>query len=356
MSFGYTPESFGLIIVFGFVGIIVLGLFWRLFRAALRAVGVKSDGLSLAMFASLIAGLLLAGSLALDTFGERATALVTSKRETIQVTAQGGWRRTYQVGVRATGGGVAQIATLSPSDEEYDAVVEGDELGVRMLRAGSLSVVRDDRDNTWTILPWTWLLGLAIAVVMLVLAWRHLASLIIVIVVLGGVTLPLVNAYRDWRAAEDMSGITERATGTVRDVTRVTEWRFRTRASASSGERAFDEFQLPQHYDVVTLDLQPTGLRGPVLGVDAVDVAQHAPPVLAPGTRVDVRFAPRTPRDVRLDGHTRRWHWRDMLSVYGQIWFALAAVVAAAVAWAWFKTVAQRRLALTGRPGRGTLR
>jgi hypothetical protein len=350
MSFGYTPESFGLIIVFGFVGVIVLGLLWRLFRAALRAAGITSDGLSLAMFAALIAGLLLAGSLALDTFGEHTTAVVTSKRETIQVTGQGGWRRTYQVGVRATGGGIAQIANLSPSREEYDAVLEGDRLGVRLLRAGSLSVVRDDRDNTWTILPWAWLLGLAIAVVTLVLAWRHLASLIIVIVVLGGVTWPLVNAYRDWRAAEDTNGITERATATVRNVTRVSEWRFRTRAGASSRERAFDEFQLPLHYDVVTLDLKPAGLRGSVLGVDAVDVAQNAPPVLAPGTRVEVRFDKQSPRDVRLDGHTRRWHWRDMLSVYGQIWFVLAVLVAIAVAWAWFTAGARRRLAMAGGP------
>ena len=342
MSVGYTPETFGLLIVLAFAGVLGLGVVWRLLRGALKVAGVTSDGWALVALATLLGAGLLAGSVALDTQGERAPVVVTSKRETLWVTRRGGWNRTYQVSARATGAGPEQIVNLSPSQSRYDSLAEGDQFGVRMLRAGSLSVIRDERDSTRTVLPWPWLLGGGAALVVLVLAWRLVASLVVVVVVIGGVTLPLVNAYRDWLAAENLAPMTERATATVRDVTRVTEWRLSSRQTSRSQNRAFENFELPQHYDVVSLDLTPAGARTSVLGVDAVDVATGSPPVLAPGAHVDVRFAAGDPRDVRLDGRTRRWHWRDMVSVYTQIWGVLAILVVGALAWAWVMRRARR--------------
>ena len=343
MSVGYTPETFGLLIVLAFLAVLLLGGAWRVYRRVFLGVGGRSEGLALASFALFLGGLLLALSLALDALGTRTVAVVTSKRETVQVTARGGWRRTYQIGLKASSEPVAQGANLASSPALYDEVIDGDHLDVRLLRAGPFSLVRDARENTWTVVPWDWVVGAACGLAFVVLGWRYLSSLIVVVVVVAGVTLPMWVAYQDWRGAEFIAPMTERAVGTVREVTRVTEWRFRTSGNSSSRGRIFTEFSLPQHYDVVALDLTPVGQRGSVLGLDAVDVEKGAPPVLRPGARVEVRYAKADPRDVRLGGHTRRWHWRDMLAVYDQIGLVLALVGGLIVAGSWFLRPRRRR-------------
>jgi hypothetical protein len=49
MNFGYTPESFGLLILLGFGALIVLVILFQLARLIARLFGAKSDSLALGL-------------------------------------------------------------------------------------------------------------------------------------------------------------------------------------------------------------------------------------------------------------------------------------------------------------------
>lgn len=335
MSLGYTPGAVGLVIILSLAALAGLGLVALVGRLALAAVGVRQSWTPLFLLAALVGGV-LALSLALDTVGARVTAVVTSKRETLAVTRSGGWNRTRQVAAHTTSGDPEQFLTLSPAVARYDALAEGDTIELRLLRAGPLSVVRDATLSTWTWLPWRWIaIGLLAAVALLVL-WRVSPSTLVVGVLVGGVTWPLQQAWRDDRQANDLAPMTVPATGVVQEVTRVTEWRLASRTSRRGN--AFSQYTLALPYDVVTLLVTPPGAKSAVLAVDAVDVAADAPPIATRGTALAVHYAPDDPRDVRIDGRARRWHWRDMAGLYGEDAGVLVLIVAGAVALSWGST------------------
>jgi hypothetical protein len=214
-----------------------------------------------------------------------------------------------------------------------------DLIELRALRVGGLSLVRDASRNTLTTLPWGWIVFGLLALALLILAWRRAASLMIIVAALLAVTLPLINAWRDQRAADDFSAMTARATATVREVARVKVWGF---AGAPSRSRDIDEFALRQHYDVVDLEFTPSGYRGPVIGVDAIDAPNDSSPAFVKGTTIEIRCDPDNPREARLEWRSRTWHWRDMLGVYADLTIVFVAILILSLLYGRFTTRAKR--------------
>ena len=360
MNFGYTPESFGLLILLGFGALIVLVILFQLARLIARLFGAKSDSLALGLFAGMVALFFFGASLALDTMGERVSGRVMSRRETVWVSSRGGWRHQYQLYLSFTAKGVtlpavklndagviegflkdkgAQHSTFDPDAATYDRMQVNDPIDLRVLRLGGLSLVRDANRNTFTMLPWFWIVFGLLALALLILAWRLVGSLVIIGVAPLVVILPLVNAWRDQRAADDFSAMTARATATVREVTRVKVWDF---AYMRSRARDINRFELRQHYDVVNLEFTPAGYRGPVIGVDAIDAPNDSAPTFVKGAAVEIQYDPDNPREARLEGRSRAWHWRDMLGVYIDLSLVFVAILILLLLYGWFTTRAKR--------------
>jgi hypothetical protein len=360
MNFGYTPASFGLLILFGFGAAIFLVILFQLARLIARLLGAKNDALALGLFAGILALAFFGASLALDTMGERVSGRVTSRREAVWVNSRGGWRRQYQLDLSFSATGVtlptvklndagliegflkekgAQHSTFEPDAATYDRMQVSDPIELRALRVGGLSLVRDASRNTFTMLPWGWIVFGLLALALLILAWRRAASLVIIVVALLAVILPLINAWRDQRAADDFSAMTARATATVREVTRVKVWDF---SYMRSRARDINEFALRQHYDVVDLEFTPSGYRGPVIGVDAIDAPDDSAPAFVKGTTIEIRYDPNNPREARLEGRSRTWHWRDMLGVYADLTVVFVAILILLLLYGWFTTRAKR--------------
>ena len=345
MNFGYTPESFGLLILLGFGALIVVVILFQLARLIARLFGAKSDSLALGLFAGMVALFFFGASLALDTMGERVSGRVMSRREAVWVSSRGGWRHQYQLDLSFSAKGVtlpavklndagviegflkdkgAQHSTFDPDAATYDRMQVNDPIDLRVLRLGGLSLVRDANRNTFTMLPWFWIVFGLLALALLILAWRLVGSLVIIGVAPLVVILPLVNAWRDQRAADDFSAMTARATATVREVTRVKVWDF---AYMRSRARDINRFELRQHYDVVNLEFTPAGYRGPVIGVDAIDAPNDSAPTFVKGAAVEIHYDPDNPREARLEGRSRTWHWRDMLGVYIDLSLVFVAIL-----------------------------
>jgi hypothetical protein len=360
MNFGYTPESFGLLILLGFGALIVLVILFQLARLIARLFGAKSDSLALGLFAGMLALFFFCASLALDTMGERVSGRVMSRSETVWVSSRGGWRHQYQLDLSFSAKGVtlpavklndagviegflkdkgAQHSTFDPDAATYDRMQVNDPIDLRVLRLGGLSLVRDANRNTFTMLPWFWIVFGLLALALLILAWRLVGSLVIIGVAPLVVILPLVNAWRDQRAADDFSAMTARATATVREVTRVKVWDF---AYMRSRARDINRFELRQHYDVVNLEFTPAGYRGPVIGVDAIDAPNDSAPTFVKGAAVEIQYDPDNPREARLEGRSRTWHWRDMLGVYIDLSLVFVAILILLLLYGWFTTRAKR--------------
>jgi hypothetical protein len=363
MNIGYTPESFGILILLGFVAVFVLVILSQLARLIARLFGSKNGALVFGLFAGMVALGFIGASFALDTMGERVSGRVTSRRETAWVNQRGGWRHLYQLNLSFSAKGVTlpavklndsgviesflkdkgeQHSTFNPDAATYDRTQVDDTIELRALRVGGLSLVRDAGRNTFTMLPWGWIGFGLLALAALTLAWRRIGSLVVIAVVPLVVIVPLVNAWRDQRAADDLSAMTARATATVREVTRVKEWDF---GGNRSRNNVFDEFALRQHYDVVNLEFTPEGYRGPVIGVDAIDAPTDSAPAFVNGTTVEIHYDPNNPREARVEGRSRTWHWRDMLGVYTDSLLALLAILILLSLYGWVATRAKRMLA-----------
>lgn len=352
MNFGYTPESFGWLILLAFGTIIGFAVLLLLVRIVLRLMGVKKDGLVVMLFFGFGLLAFLGLSLALDRLGERVTGQITTKRESVVVNRRGGWRHDYLLGLRLDAQGLSlpmpggvdsamlesflkdagtQYSSYSPDVAMYDRLHEGDPLALRVLRIGGLSVLRPADQNTFSALPWGWLLAGLIVISVIIVLWRKLWWLFLIVGVLLFITVPLVNAFRDQLTANKISDKTERATATVYDVKRVLDWNLLRRRSTSRGE-----YQLAQPYEVVELQFTPRGARSAVIGVDAIDVAANAAPRFAKGQTVEVRYAPDDPRHVRLDGQSRTWHLRDMIGFYMESALTIVIVLVVMAALVWF--------------------
>lgn len=344
MNFGYTPESFPLLLLLIFGAIFAFVILFQLARLVLRLLGVRNNFYVYCLFFGGAALLLLGLSVGLDLFGERSAARVTTRTETVTVRRDGGWRHNFTLGLQFSAAGIAlppgmtgnsamieaflkdrgaQFTSLSPSVATFDRVREGDAFEVRVFRVGGLSLVRDAGQSTLTLLPWGWIFLGALAVAAVVYSWKKIGLWIVLVVALIGITMPIVNARRDQRAADNANDRTERATATVHEVRRVKEWDF---ARSNRGSR-WGDFEVAVPYDVVELQFTPRGYPGPVLGVDAIDVPANAPPSLSKGATVQIRYAPGNPRDAQIDGRARTWHWRNMVGVYGELALTIGIIV-----------------------------
>jgi hypothetical protein len=360
MNFGYTPQSFGFLILLGFGALIAIVIIFQLARLIARLFGAKSDSLALGLFAGMMALFFFGASLALDTMGERVSGRVMSRREAVWVSSRGGWRHRYQLDLSFSAKGVtpptvklndagvieaflkdkgAQHSTFDPDAATYDRMQVNDPIDLRVLRLGGLSLVRDADRNTFTMLPWFWIIFSLLALALLILAWRLVGPLVILGIAPLVVIVPLVNAWRDQRAADDFSAMTARATATVREVRRVKIWDF---AGMRSRYRDIDRFELRQHYDVVNLEFTPAGYRGPVIGVDAIDAPNDSAPTFVNGAAVEIRYDPDNPREARLEGRSRSWHWRDMLGVYIDLSLVFVGILILLLIYGWFTMRAKR--------------
>src|SRR5215471_4711004 len=231
MNIGYTPESFGILILLGFAAVFVLIILYQVARLIARLFGSKNDTLALGLFAGMMALIFFGASLALDAMGERVSGRVTSRREAVWVSHRGGWRHQYLLDLSFSARGVTppavklndsgviesflkdkgeQHSTFDPDAATYDRTQVNDTIELRALRVGGLSLVRDAGRNTFTMLPWGWIGFGLLALAGLILAWRWIGSLVVIAIVLLVVIVPIVNAWRDQRAADDLSAMTAR--------------------------------------------------------------------------------------------------------------------------------------------------
>ena len=256
------------------------------------------------LYAILLTGVLVGGSLWIDRGGQPVMATVTGKTEEIvpRHEPQGGWHRHYRVGTTFDVAGAPSTATVTVEQGRYDSLRLGDSLAIRYLPALPLFARTTDR-STATV---------AVAIVRQLLssdliAWAVLGLLAIVISARIG-TVPVVVTGLLWLAAGyawllrspamPAPAGTE-ATARVSRVTPVTKsparkaGRYRRRAMRSDAVRRLD-----QPYQVIELQLPLPGRPDSILAVDAVDSGSVAG--LTVGAVLSVRHPPRDARGARL--------------------------------------------------------
>ena len=271
-------------------------------------------------------GLLVGGSVYLDSRGAATTATVSGKQEEVSVssTPQPTWFRWYRVGVEfETPDGAPGMATVTVPRERFDSLRQGDSIAIRYLPAFPLLARTVDRSTA-------------------VVAWESAAMLVsdpaltaLVIWLVGGgaalwvlariSTVVAAVAGLVWIAAafpllfppptpvrlgpsETMARVES-----VRLITKAPERR--TASRRYGGRRSSDDIRrLAQPYHVVQLRLAVPGRADSVLAVDAVDSASV--PGLQFGAVLPVRYDPGAAREARLKAGTRtfsernRYHFR----------------------------------------------
>ena len=185
---------------------------------------------------------------------------------------------------------------------------------MRFIRVADFaSIVRPADQSTWTAFPWLWIEGVILVVGAFVLAYRlrktPLGAWGLVILILIGLTVPLLYGFYLWRQRDDLSADTQHATAQVTSATRITSI-FLGRGSRGS------RYNLSQPFDIVQLTFTPPGYPDPVTVVDAVDVNASQPTPFEKGAQFGIVYSPADPRDARIVGQTRIHHFRTPLQVY----------------------------------------
>ena len=253
---------------------------------------------------ALLIGVLVGGSLYLDSAGTVHQVKVTDKREIITYgtsfyrTAQ--WRREFHVQVEQPPGtetpGVPYL-TINPDAASFDAMQIGQPVKVRMLAFGDL--FRFAR-----------------------LADRSTFSLITDLVA----ELFPPEPRGPWREA----------TATVVQVSKFTESRSRGRRQRGSGPTP-----LPWPYELVRLSYTPPGRTQPVEVMDNIEIASK--PDLAEHQTVRITWAEDNPRVGRIVGARPARPWANRLYVFGENLALIAALMAFIVILAVFWRKRKRR-------------
>ena len=340
MSVGMTGESQILLLIVCIVGIVVVPLF--LYVLALITSLIRRFlhiDLSILWTFALFVGIpaaLLGASLAIDTVGQTRMAQVIRKTEPVRLhSADGTWSQGITLEVRydvkgqplppfteyvmavmdaQRAGGTVEIASLSPSVEDFDKLHAGDTYAVRFVRVADVaSLVRPADQSTWTAFPWLWIEGAIMVAGMFILAYRlrktPLGYWPLAILILIGLTIPPLQGFYLWRQRDDLSADTQHASAQVQNVTRIPSI-FLGRGSRGS------RYDLSQPFDIVQLTFTPPGYPDPVTVVDAVDVDARQPSPFDKDASVDIVYAADDPRDARIVGQTRTHHLRTPLQVY----------------------------------------
>jgi hypothetical protein len=252
-------------------------------------------------------GIMVGGSLWLDTRGDTVTAKVTGKHEEVQVSdaPQGMWVRYYRVGVEfPTANDMFGQATMT--------VVY--ELGSRFAHDPILAPLI------------AWIIGGA------VMLWVAMRVATTAVFVAGAV----------WIAVGFIMMFPEPAPvklGPVEGTARVSALRLVTKSPATRGRsrrrmRSFNTDavrRLAVPYQVVQMRLAIPGSRDTILAVDAVDSASLVG--VSVGADLPVRYDPASPRDARITLGSRtfmeenRYHFRA--SVIG------VPILGTLAAWGW---------------------
>jgi hypothetical protein len=266
-------------------------------------------------YAVVIMGLLVGGSLWLDSRGVPVVATVTGKTEEITVTRepQGGWFRHYRIGAAFEAAGTPAAATVTVDRERYDALQAGDSIEVRYLPALPLFARTPDR-STATVAAEAarQLLGSRL------LWWIGCGVLAMVIAARVGI-VPIVVTGFLWMAwgyvlllrmpqVPVPTGV--EGTGRVSGITLVSKSPARASTRRRGRSRSSESVRrLAVPYQVVELLIAIPGRPDSVVAVDAVDSGSVAG--LAYGTVLRVRHSTADPRAAMLAEGTRTFVARN---------------------------------------------
>jgi hypothetical protein len=271
-------------IIFSLGLMVGFGLLLTLFRLINFLAGRKV--LPLWVPFVLLIGLLVGGSLYLDTAGTVHQVKVTDKHEVIKYshnfyrTRQ--WRREFSVQVEQPPGtetpGTSYL-TIYPDAAGFDAMQIGQPVNVRMLALGDL--FRFAR-----------------------LADRSTFSIV-------------ADAIAELFPPEPR-GPWREAAATVLQVNKFTEYRPRRRRGAGPTP-------LPWPYQVVRLSYTPPGRTQPLEVMGNIEIASK--PDLAENTTVQIIWAEDNPREARIVGGRPGRPWANQLYVFGETLVILAVLM-----------------------------
>lgn len=266
---------------------------------------------------------------ALDRFGETGRAVVVRRLESIRVTWNGGFERTFSLDLKYAGRRSDESFAVTVDQARYDQVAFGDPVSVVALKARkSIARLESMPAREWinVVMPWGVLMVVA-----------TVAALVGGVVLYGGTgaaggvrkvaALALLagggwNCYRDNRpftGSGDPGSATVSAAATVRGLHRVTRVGSRSRRSG---------WTLPAPYQLVELEFVPRGYHAAVIAVDAVD--DGSIPYLAAPQSLAIRYDPANPRIAIISAGTRRFA-EDNASVF-RTWTLIGAGTLAGIA------------------------
>jgi hypothetical protein len=337
MSIGQTPENIVILLLLAFAAVpafFILVLVGRLLQWIFR---IKSGAFPPLFTGIAIVGAVLGASLYLDLRGEVVTGSVVAKSEEIEYREEGDWRFQRRVTVQYTLPDQSPAtATLSPPVAQFDTLVAGGEVALRVLNLGEWpGLVRLADQSTLTWLPWRWIGGVLGVIVALIVLWKlsdtRVGCLPGVLFVCLLATLPFLQKYREWQQSLDPTRTPLRASTVVEAVQRIT-WLDPLPGESTDSDEWETGLTVPQPYDILTVRFRPQGYPDLVLGVDAVDAGR---PTVRPGMPVIVEYGLDDPRRVRLLEASRLHYWANPLGwVQDQIVnLTLAFVTSLALSW-----------------------
>lgn len=348
MSFGSTPDTLLYEIFFGLSALASLGLLALLGALIRWLFRIKLDYFTLIFMLVVGIGTTLGLSLYLDTAGEVVPATITKKLETIHYQEEGDWQHNYEVWASyQLGDGSAPSAHFTTTPAYFDLLQEGGQVRVRSVSINNwFNLARFADQSTWTWLPWHWLRVGGGVILVGFIGWQLLRRrrgwVLLVILLLLLATLPFVNKYNDWRAANDPSRTPLRASGVIQAVEEITT--IDPMPGDGSGDEEWEtSIEVTQRYAIVVVRYTPQGYHEAILGVDAVDLNAASQPLLV-NSPVEISYAANAPRLVRLPNQTREHHLRNPLEWIKQQLLGLSLVAGLTLLVTWLGNRWQRFL------------
>ena len=349
MSFGSTPDTFLYEIFFSLGALASIGLLILLGALIQRLFRIRAGCFIPIFVIVVVVGTILGLSLYLDTAGELVPATITKKLETIHYRDEGDWQHNYEVWASyQLADGSAPSAHFTTTPAYFDTLYEGGQVRVRSVSINQwFNLARFADQSTWTWIPWVWLQVGSGVILVGFIGWQLLKRrggwVLLVILLLLLATLPFVNKYNDWRAANDPSRTPLHANGVIQEVEEVTT--IDPMPGDGSGNEEWDtSIEVAQRYAIVVVRYTPQGYREAILGVDAVDLRDDSQPLLVDSS-VEINYAANDPRTVRLPNRTREHHLRNPLEWIKQQLFALGLGAALILLAGWIGNRWQRFLA-----------
>lgn len=295
-----------------------------------------------------LAFLAAAGSLYLD-MQPSIPGVVESKSERIVVDNEGTASHELLVRVRFTRPDTGQPRSdeLRADPAIYDRVSAGDAVEVRFLHVGGLiSLARLSERSTLSMLfqaasnPVLYIVAAFVGLMGLLWLLSKAPALraisLALLVALVGLAL-VVTFLPQWRAGRPLRGAQESTVATVQEVDRFTE--------VGGGEENAPE-PLIQPFDLVQVSFVPADRRDAVLAADIVDAGSLA---LEAGGSVAISYLVENPRQIRLQGGTRSYAWKNVSWSAAMTGAALLFMGALLVGWRVVRGRMGRRI---GPPGK----